>query len=583
MFSKRDINLVKRTLRYVRPYKKQYCLLILCVIFTAGLDIIFPSLLGQITGGFIEKKYSELAQILILFCTAQILNITVDYYKNYNTAYINNHIIFDINCGLFSKVLKLPVKAFDKMTIGQFLSRITGDTNVVSRIIVDQSLNFIINFIKVVIVGVIIFRTNILLAWIPIVIFPVFYIVYSTFGKKLREKNRNIRKINDKYYSFMHQTLLSIREIKCLGILKNSITTFRNNAKDINDNSIDMEKTAALSKVTSRFILFVTNTAILCAGGYLIYKGQLNISDYIAFSLYSSMFIESINSILMFNSTIQQLLASLERIFDLFDNLLYKDEEFGEKTIENIRGDIDLKNIFFCYEKGKSVLKNINIHIKPNRKVAIVGRSGAGKSTIFNLILKLYEPQGGQVYIDGIDINELTERTLRDSIAVVRQDPFLFNMSIKDNLLIANYESSEEDMIDACKAAYIHDYIMTLPEKYETVIGENGINLSCGQKQRIAITRGLLKKSRIFLLDEATSSLDNESQYYVKKAIDEIANDRTIVVIGHRLSTIKDADEIFVIDDGEVVGKGTHHMLINNNYFYKRIYEDEICMNNEVV
>lgn len=262
------------------------------------------------------------------------------------------------------------------------------------------------------------------------------------------------------------------------------------------------------------------------------------------------------------------------------DNITYESEKFGDKHIENFKGNIEFNNVWFGYKKDKPILKGISFKISNNNKIAIIGKSGVGKSTIFNLLLKFYTPNKGNIKIDNIDINDYDEFTLRNNIAVVRQEPFIFNTSIKENLVIVNKNATDDDIIEACKEAYIHDYIINLPNKYETVVGENGINLSGGQKQRIAIARALLKNSKIILLDEATSALDNESQFYIKEALKDISNKRTVIIIAHRLSTIIDADEIYIINEGKIVGKGNHYSLIKDNIFYKELYEKEINMSN---
>ncbi len=233
-------------------------------------------------------------------------------------------------------------------------------------------------------------------------------------------------------------------------------------------------------------------------------------------------------------------------------------------------------NISFSYSQDSSLLNNISFNINPNKKYAIVGSSGSGKTTIFNMFLRFYEPLSGEIFIDGIDIRKFDERTIRKHLTVVRQEPILFNTSIKNNLLIVKPDASFEEIVQACKAAYIHDYIVDLPNGYDTVISEKVTNLSVGQKQRIAIARAILKNSKIILFDEATSSLDNESQLNIKKSIDELAINHTIIVIAHRLSTVIDSDEIVVIEDGKIVGRGNHKALINENEKYRQLYKSEI-------
>jgi ATP-binding cassette subfamily B protein len=260
----------------------------------------------------------------------------------------------------------------------------------------------------------------------------------------------------------------------------------------------------------------------------------------------------------------------------LIDGLSYKAEKFGEKSIDSLNGDIKFENVSFNYGNESNVLDNLTVNIPAKSKTAIVGSSGSGKTTMFNLLLKLYDPCEGRILIDGTDINDIKEEDLRRHISVVRQEPVLFMMSIKENLLLANSKASQQEIESACKKAFIHEYIESLPNKYDSVIGENGVNFSGGQIQRIAIARALIKKSKIILFDEATSSLDNESQFYIKKAIDAIAKECTVVIIAHRLSTIIEADVIYVMNQGNLAGYGNHNSLIHTNNIYKKLYKSEV-------
>jgi ATP-binding cassette subfamily B protein len=316
--------------------------------------------------------------------------------------------------------------------------------------------------------------------------------------------------------------------------------------------------------------------AVIFVGGFMVANNDLVIEYFVAFYSYVGQFSGSISNISKFNLNIQKVMNTIERIFHLLDGLNYKTEKFGDKGFDIINGKINLENVTFSYDEKGIALDNITIDIPAKSRVAFVGCSGSGKSTIFNLVLRFYDTYNGRIAIDDVDIKEITENDLRRNISIVLQNPTLFNMSIKENLLLANAEASQHEIEDTCKKAYIHDYIESLPKKYDTVIGENGITLSGGQKQRIAIARALLKKSKIILFDEATASLDNESQFYIKKAIDDLTKDCTVVIIAHRLSTIIESNIIYVIDKGKIVGKGDHQTLIQNNYQYKKLYKAEV-------
>jgi ATP-binding cassette subfamily B protein len=276
------------------------------------------------------------------------------------------------------------------------------------------------------------------------------------------------------------------------------------------------------------------------------------------------------------NSSVQQALVSIKRIFELLNNMNYPIEKFGKLDIKTIRGEIEFEKVCFNYGTKQKIINDISFTIKPNKKIAFVGKSGVGKTTLFNLLLKLYDPVSGRIKIDDMYLEDYSEETLRKHISVVRQTPFLFNMSLKENLLLANPQASNDELIEACNSAQIHRHIISLPRGYDSIVGEGGINFSEGQKQRIAIARALLKKSKIILFDEATSALDNESQYAIKKSIDAVSKNHTIIIIAHRLFTVIDADEIIVFNRGKIVGIGTHVTLLNSNSIYKQLYKKEI-------
>ena len=268
--------------------------------------------------------------------------------------------------------------------------------------------------------------------------------------------------------------------------------------------------------------------------------------------------------------------VSLKRIDEILNNKLYKDEKYGNINLDEVKGNIEFKDVKFKYKNDEDyTLKGLNLKLETNKKIAIVGKSGNGKSTLFNLLLRYFDATTGEITLDGINIEDLTEKCLRNNISIIRQSPFLFNLSILDNFKLVKKDITLEEVRNVCQKAYIDDYIMSLPNGYETVIGEGGVNLSGGQKQRLAIARTLLLNTKIILFDEATSALDNESQKYIKKTIDNLVKDHTIIIVAHRLSTIIDADIINVIDKGKLVGSGTHNELLKNNKVYKTLYNTE--------
>jgi len=318
---------------------------------------------------------------------------------------------------------------------------------------------------------------------------------------------------------------------------------------------------------------FLLQLIILGTSGYLVIKGKLTYALFIVIESYIWRIDGVVESLSDFGINYNKVKVSLKRIDEILNNRKYKDEKFGKKELKNTKGIIEFKSVSFKYDEDEEyTLKGLNLKIEPNKKIAIVGRSGNGKSTIFNLLLRYFDASIGNVLVDGINIKDLTEESLRNNISIIRQSPFLFNMSILDNFKVVKEDATLEEIRDVCKKAYIDDYIMSLPNKYDTIIGEGGVNLSGGQKQRIAIARTLLINTKIILFDEATSALDNESQEYIKQTIDNLILDHTVIIVAHRLSTIVDADTICVIEDGSLEATGTHKELLKTSKTYKSLY-----------
>ena len=321
---------------------------------------------------------------------------------------------------------------------------------------------------------------------------------------------------------------------------------------------------------------FLIQFLILFTTGKYYLDGVISLSIFLMMESYIWRIDEVVESISDFGVNFNKVTVSLKRIGEILNNSLYQDEQYGTKVLTNTKGNIKFENVKFKYtEKEPYTLKGLDLTIEPNKKIAIVGRSGNGKSTIFNLLLRYFDATKGKITIDDINIKDLTQDSLRANLSIIRQSPFLFNLTILENFKLVKEDVTLEEVRKYCKRAYIDDYIMSLPNQYETVIGEGGINLSGGQKQRLAIARTLLLNTKIILFDEATSALDNESQEYIKKTIDDLVKDHTIIIVAHRLSTIVDADTIHVIDKGKLAGSGNHQELLEHCEPYQSLYQAE--------
>lgn len=575
--SKSDMELIKRAITYLKPYRIKFFITFICILFVILFSLIQPLMWATLITDIFNKRYTNIVLNVSAIIVLYIIQIILSFIETYLFTSIDSNIVYDLKNDMYKSILELPSKAFDEIRVGEFISRLQNDTSSLANIITEKFLNCVINVLKVIIIGILVFNINFILAVTVVLFFPLSYFIFIKYGKILREKNRKLKSLNDRYISNVQETILGIKEIKSLGISSERLDIFSNFSNIIKLKIIDIGKTNAFSQSLSQATRFISQSAVLIIGIYFIFKNQLSIALFIAFCDYSAQFSNSIIGITTLNSDIQQSLASLERIFKLMDNFSYSKENFGVNKINS--GSlviVKFEKVSFSYNGNMKILENISFTIPQNKKIAIIGPSGSGKTTIFNLLLNLYKPNSGSIKMDNIDISDISEESLKSYISIVRQEPFLFNVSIKENLLMANSKATICQIEDVCKKAYIHDYIMTLPNKYETIVGENSINFSCGQKQRLAIARSLLKDSKIILLDEATSALDSESQNFIKKSVDGISKDRTVVIIAHRLSTIIDAHEIIVINNGTIIGKGNHDYLLKTSEFYGKLYKAEL-------
>lgn len=562
--------------RYIKGDK----LKLFCYIVLVALSYL-PSLLAVIFWGIAIEALTQLDFNKFLYCLIIYEGIYIFLYtilqipRDSLYTYLEIKFTKNVSKDLYEKIDNMPAIAFEDMGVGEFINRLYTDPDRIMELL-SKMIRLLCKSVVVIIVVVISFNVSLILGLEVIALAVIMGFISMKFFPKIKKSHEKIKKESDQYVKVATENISGIREIKSLGIKKN----VEKNVFQVLDNMFSFT-----SKVRTyeRWYYALTNLAyfiiqfiiFLTCGKYYI-DGVISLSIFMMMESYIWRIDEVVESISDFGVNFNKVSVSLKRIDEILNNRLYNDEVYGSKVLENLKGNIEFKNVKFKYrEEEDYTLKGLSLKIEPNKKVAIIGRSGNGKSTIFNLLLRYFDTTKGTILIDDINIKDLTEESLRNSISIIRQSPFLFNMSILDNFKLVKEDVSLEKVREVCKKAYIDDYIMSLPNQYETIIGEGGINLSGGQKQRLAIARTLLLNTKIILFDEATSALDNESQEYIKKTMDDLVKDHTIVIVAHRLSTIVDADIIHVIDDGKLKGSGTHAELLKENSVYKSLYEIE--------
>lgn len=561
--------------KLVKEDKCKFIIATSLIIISNFLGVISGYLIGEATQYLTDTKYA----MSILYLVIYVIFNSVEDVGLYNTGscmleLIESKVSRKLGYFTYKKAINLPAYAYEKTSSGEVINRIVNDADTLSFAF-SRLVALISSLTASLIVLVYIFINSWVLGIEIIIFVGILYLVINKYDPMLINVHKERKKVQDKFTSLVNESIRGIREIKTLGVKNNLMSNMKEIIKSIFDKSKEevsiRKKYNALTfllKIFLEGVVFIT-----CA--FLIYKGSITIGFFVTMTYYIYRFTNLIDNINNFSQTYQKLIVSLQRVNEILENRLYEDEIFGNEKINKVKGLIEFKNVSFSYPDEDNIINDFNIKLEPNKKIAIVGKSGQGKSTLFNLITRVFDVKEGLITLDDINIKDLTEEELRKHISIIRQEPFIFNRTILENFKIINKDIELEEIRKYTKMSYLDDYIMSLPNGYDTILGEGGVNLSGGQKQRLSIARTLAKNSEVILFDEATSALDNSSQDYIKKTIDNLIKDHTVVIVAHRLSTIMDADIIYLVDKGKVVDSGTHNELLKTNKTYKKLYETE--------
>lgn len=554
----------------------------LIVYLTLVILTYIPALITSVLWGFALEHLTNMNFKMFLFFLVLweslyilfyvVFSIPRDFLYNYLEIKFSKNVLKD----LYHKITELPAIAFEEIGVGEFINRMVTDPDRVMELLA-RLIKMTCRSVVIIIIFIIAIKTSWILGLEILVFGLTMGIISKKFFPKIKSTQEKIKKQSDDYVKSATENLTGIREIKALGIKKNIERRMYKNFDDLFIEQKKIKKYEVIYYNLNNLIYFILQFVILMTSGALFINGKMSLAIFIVIESYIWRIDDVVESISDFGINYNKVSVSLKRIDEIVNNRKYNDEKFGKKELKNTKGLIEFKNVEFKYtDEEELTLKGLDLKLEPNKKIAIIGRSGNGKSTIFNLLLRYFDATVGEILIDGINIKDLTEESLRNNISIIRQTPFLFNISILENFRIVKPDATLEEIRDVCKKAYIDEYIMSLPEKYETIIGEGGVNLSGGQKQRIAIARTLLLNTKIILFDEATSALDNESQEYIKMTIDNLIKDHTIIIVAHRLSTIIDSDIIHIIDKGKLEESGTHKELLKKSKIYKSLYNTEM-------
>lgn len=567
--------MLKRFLVYYKPHKKLFFLDMLASLLISALGMIYPIITRTMLNDYIKNEKVKLiiisgVALLAIYFIRMLLRYFVQYYGHMMGIGIQAQMRLD----MFKKLQRLPFSFFDENETGKIMSRLTNDLMDISELAHHGPENLLISGIMIFASFFYLLSINVPLTLIVFACVPLLLCVAAFYRKKMRAAFLESRKSIAKISAAVESSVTGIRVTKAFNNDETEVDKFI----DGNNSLIAARKVAynAMGKFFSstNFITDVFNIIILIAGGIFLYNNQIDFGDYSAFIISVNLFINPVLTLANFTEQYQNASTGFTRFLEIMDQK-EEEERPDAKPIDNVEGHISFENVCFSYETSDEVLKGISFEVKKGSKTAFVGPSGGGKTTICHLLPRFYPIGTGSIKIDGIDIRDITLNSLRDNIGIVQQDVFLFNGSLRDNIMYGRVDATEEEMIEAAKKAKIHDYIMSLENQYDSQIGERGVKLSGGQKQRIAIARIFLKNPAILVLDEATSALDNTTEIEIQAEFDKLCEGRTTLVVAHRLSTVKNADDIIVVANGEIKEQGSHNDLIGQNGIYTTLYEQQ--------
>lgn len=573
---KRNLNLIKRVMPYFKKYKFILMFDLFCAALTTLTDMVLPMILRRLTNaglGTYSLTREMIYRMAALLLVIKIIDLLAGYYMTKTGHIMGAKIETDMRYDVFQHLQKLSDSYFNETKVGQIMARITSDLFDITEFSHHCPEEYFIGFIKIIVSFVILVRLNALLTVILFLSIPLMIVFASKYNRRMRkgfkEQKHHIGVLN----ADIEDSLLGVKVVKSFANEDVEIEKFqKGNKKFLDIKSETYASMAGFNTITKAFdgIMYII---VVLFGGLFLVEGKMSSGDIVAFILYVQTLLTTVRRIVEFTEQFQRGMTGIERFTEIMDQDIEIFDDEDAVDLENVKGKIEIKDVSFKYNNNsENVLNNISFTINPGQKVALVGPSGGGKTTLCNLIPRFYDVEDGEILVEGIDVRKIKLQSLRSNIGMVQQDVYLFSGTVRENILYGKPDATEQEVIDAAKAAGAYDFIMNLENGFDTYVGERGVMLSGGQKQRISIARVFLKNPPILILDEATSALDNKSEFIVQESLENLAKGRSSLTIAHRLTTVQNADLILVLTEDGIIERGTHQELMEQKGYYYNLY-----------
>lgn len=572
----------KRYMKFVKPYTWQIVFTVVIGIVKFAIPLFIPLLIKIVIDDIISvdtltdaEKTTQLfywlgGTALIFF----IVRPPIEYYRQYYAQLVSNKILYDIRQELYGHLQRLSLRFYSNTRVGEVISRVINDVEQTKNFVMIGLMNLWLDLATIIIAVAIMLTMDIPLTLVTLLAFPFYAVSVKFFFGRLRDLTRERSQALAGVQSYLHERVQGMSIIKSFTLEKHEQQIFDKANGEFLEKAVDHTKWNAKAFAVVNTITDVAPLLVIAYAGYQVINGNLTVGTMVAFIAYIERLYNPLRRLVNSSTTLTQAYASMDRVFELMDEKYDVEDGPNAKALSSVKGKLQFDGVSFRYEEENNlVLNNMNFTVEPGQTAAFVGMSGGGKSTIISLIPRFYDATSGSVKIDDIDIRDVKINSLRENIGIVLQDNILFSDSVKENILMGRPDATDDEVIEAAKAANAHDFIISLPEGYDTKVGERGVKLSGGQKQRVAIARVFLKNPPILVLDEATSALDLESESLIQDSLERLAHNRTTIIVAHRLSTITHADQIFVIDHGELKEQGTHSELMESKGIYYNLFQ----------